>query len=97
MTDPKKIEVMKPDAIIKIDFKPDFYKRLVFLFQTIIEDKTQEELMEASKQIQDNELKEGWIVNYHTVSYLLKASEDYAQANGMTEFVDVSELSEKPL
>lgn len=97
MKDPNKIEIMKPDAIIKIDFKPDFYRRLVFLLETLIQDKNQEELQEAAKQIQENDIKDPWVVNYHTVAYLIKACEDYVQVNGLTEFTDISEISKQPL
>jgi len=86
-----KIEVIKKDAVIQIKFREDFYQRLVLVFKSTFEGKTVEQLQEAEKQIQEKAIKEEWIINYETMAYLIKASEEYLKANNLTEFVDKDE------
>lgn len=87
-----KVPVFKKDAIIQIRFTPEFYQRLVMVLQHIIKDKTPEEFQEAGRQIESKQIKEEWILNYETMLYLVKGSEEYAQENGLTEYKDFDEI-----
>jgi hypothetical protein len=84
-----KIEIFKEDAIINIKFKRDFYHRLVLLLQSLYRDKTEGEMQEATSQIESKNIKEEWVFHYETMIYLIKASEEYAQQNQLTELVDL--------
>lgn len=88
------VEVIKADAVITIKLNRDFYARLTVLFREIVDGKTQEELVEAAKQMEEGNIAEMWIFNYETMIYLLKACEDYCKENNMTEMVSMQELAE---
>lgn len=87
------VEVIKADAVITIKLNRDFYARLTVLFRDIVENKTQEEMAEAAKQIEEGNVAEMWIFNYETMIYLLKACEDYCKENNMTETMPMEELA----
>lgn len=87
-----KIPVFKKDAIIQLKFTPDFYQRLVILLQSVTKDKTQEEFQEAAKQIESKQIKDEWVLNYETLLYIVKGSEEYAQQNDLTEYKDMDEI-----
>jgi hypothetical protein len=91
MEESKKIETLKKDAVLTIKFGADFYQRLVIVLRAIIEGKTPEEMEKAAKKIETKTIDEEWILNYETMLYLVKAAEDYAQANNLTEWQEVSE------
>lgn len=88
------VEVIKADAVMTIKLNRDFYARLTVLLRDIIEDKTQEQMMEAAKQIEQGNVAEMWIFNYETMIYLLKACEDYCKENNLTEMMSTQELAE---
>ncbi len=81
-----KVETLKPDAVITIKFGPDFYQRLVIILRSIIEEKSPEEMEKAAKQIETKVIEEEWVLNYETMLHMVKACEDYAKANNMTEW-----------
>lgn len=91
MEQPKKIEALKKDAVITIKFGADFYQRLVVILRSILESKSPEDLEVAAKKIETKTVDEEWILNYETMLYLIKAAEDYAKANNLTEWQDASE------
>ena len=93
MEGPKKIETLKKDAVITIKFNADFYQRLVVILRSILEDKSPEDLEKAANKIETKTVDEEWILNYETMLYLIKGSEDYAQQNNLTEWQEVSEAS----
>jgi hypothetical protein len=92
MMEENKIKVIKPDAVIVIKFDRDFYQRLTFVLRQIIEDKTPEQMQEAAKQMNENNITDLWVANYQTMLFLLKGSEDYCEQNNLTEMKDISEM-----
>jgi hypothetical protein len=91
MEETKKVETLKKDAIIIIKFGADFYQRLVVILRSILEGKSPEDLEIAAKKIETKTVDEEWVLNYETMLYLVKAAEDYAQANNLTEWQEASE------
>jgi hypothetical protein len=91
MEETKKVETLKKDAIIIIKFGADFYQRLVVILRSILEGKSPEDLENAAKKIETKTVDEEWVLNYETMLYLVKAAEDYAQVNNLTEWQDASE------
>lgn len=90
-----KIEIIKKDAILEIKFKPEFYQRLVIVLQSIIKDKTPQELEKAAKEIEAKQITEEWILNYETMLYIVKGSEEYAQRNNLTETLSLEEFEKE--
>jgi hypothetical protein len=87
--DQNKIEIIKEDAVINVKFKRDFYQRLVMLLQSLYKDKTEGEMQEATSQIENKNVKDEWVFHYETMIYLIKAAEEYAQHNQLTESIDL--------
>ena len=79
------------DAILQIKFRPDFYQRLVNVFKSTYEGKSTEDLERAAKQMEDRKIEEDWILNYETMLFLIRATEDYAKANNFVKSVDLDE------
>ncbi len=84
----QQIERMKEDALIQLRFNREFYHRLVLLLRYLYNGKTEAEIVNAIKQIEEKKITEEWAMHYETMMYLVKGSEEYAQQNNMTEFVD---------
>ena len=89
---PDKIECLKSDAVIQIKFNRDFYQRLTLLLRFTYETHTEQELIEAAKQIEAKDIKEQWIFHYETMLYLVRGAEEYARNNNMTEEVSMEEF-----
>jgi hypothetical protein len=89
-----KIPTLKAGSVLNIDITSDVYQRLIILFQDLLEGKTEEEMLEAKKQIDEKFIKDRWILNYETVFYIITICEKYAKANGMVEEMSVEEYQE---
>ena len=89
-----KIPTLKVGSIMNVNISSDVYQRLIILLQDLVEGKTEEEMLEAKKQIDEKFVKERWILNYETIFYIITLCEKYAKANGMVEEMSVEEYQE---
>lgn len=89
-----KIPTLKAGSVMNINIASDVYQRLIILLQDLVEGKTEEEMLEAKKQIDEKFVKERWILNYETIFYIITLCEKYAKANNMVEEMSVEEYQE---
>lgn len=89
------IERLKEGAVIQVKFGREFYNRLVLLIRYIYESKTEAEMASANKQIEEKNITELWVLHYETMLYLIKAAEDYAIENKLTEKVDLDTVRQE--
>lgn len=89
-----KIPTLKAGSVMNINIASDVYQRLIILLQDLVEGKTEEEMLEAKKQIDEKFVKDRWILNYETIFYIITLCEKYAKANNMVEEMSVEEYQE---
>lgn len=83
------IEMIRKDALIPVKIGTGFYARLREVLLFTLENKTQEEILDANKQIESGNITEDWIRHYETLVVLCKEIEKQASENGMTYFSDL--------
>jgi hypothetical protein len=89
-----KIPTLKAGSIMNVNIASDVYQRLIILLQDLVEGKTEEEMLEAKKQIDEKFVKDRWILNYETIFYIITICEKYAKANNMVEEMSIEEYQE---
>lgn len=89
-----KIPTLKVGSIMNVNISSDVYQRLIILLQDLVEGKTEEEMLEAKKQIDEKFVKERWILNYETIFYIITLCEKYAKANGMVEEMSIEQYQD---
>lgn len=88
MEEQDKIRVLKEDAILQVRFGINFYHRMALLMQSVLQDKTPEEIVTTSENIRDGKpLTEEWMIHYHTMLYFLKAAEEYAEEKDLFKYL----------
>lgn len=87
-----KIERLREGAIMEIKFGREFYQRLVEVLKFVYQGKTESEMLEAAKQIEDKKITKPWVMHYETMLYVVKAAEEFAQIHNLTESVDYETL-----
>ena len=89
-----KIPTLKVGSVMNINISSDVYQRLIILLQDLMEGKTEEDMLEAKKQIDEKFIKERWILNYETIFHIITLCERYAKANNMVEEMSVEDYQE---
>lgn len=90
-----KLPVIRQDAQISMIVGTNFIKRLQELSMNMIVDKTEKELDDFQKELNENktEFEDQWKNNYFTVSILLSSIEKAAEEQGFIDMVDADETS----
>lgn len=83
------IEMIRKDALIPVTIGTGFYARLREVLLFSIQHKTQEEILDANKQIESGNVTEDWVRHYETMAVLCKEIEKQATENGMTYVSDL--------
>ncbi len=89
--------MIKNDAVVTISIGSAFLKRVQKVMVQLISDRTDEEIEEFKKLIQDvtlEELPEPWMENLLIVNTLLRSIEQQAIASGQTYEKDVDDIDE---
>jgi hypothetical protein len=89
-----KVPTLKLGSTMNINISQEVYQRLMILLQDMLDGKTEEEMLEAKKQIEAKYVTEKWILNYETVFYIITLCERYAKANNMVEEMTIEEYQE---
>lgn len=84
------IEVIRKDAQIPVVIGTGFYARLREVLMFTLQNRTQEEILEANTQIETSSITQDWIRHYETMVVLCKEIERQATQNGMTYTSDLS-------
>lgn len=77
-----KFKIIKPEALTTIRVSTAFYYNLKELFYFLIKDKTQEEITDAIKQINEEKIKDEWVYHYKTLFILTSEIEKKAEEAG---------------
>jgi hypothetical protein len=94
-----KVTMIKSDAVISINIGSAYLKRVQKVLVQLISDKSEEELEEFKKAIQDEtleELPEPWMENLLVINTLLRSIEHEAIKSGQTyeENIDDSSIEQ---
>lgn len=84
------VEMIRKDALIPVTFGTGFYARLREVLMFTLQNHTQEEILEANKQIESGAITEDWVRHYETMVVLCKEIEKQASEHGMTYTSDLS-------
>jgi hypothetical protein len=91
----KNIRIIREGSILQVRFGLNFYARLGLILESILKDKTPDEITRAAEIIRDKKQhEEEWIVHYETMLYLMKAIEEYAEDNKLFDFLSEEEYVE---
>ncbi len=89
------IKVLKEDAIIELKFGLNFYIRMGMILDTLLKDKTPEQILEAADILRNKrQHDEEWIVHYETMMYFIQAVEEYATSNKLYNNLTPEEYQE---
>lgn len=89
--------MIKNDAVVTISIGSAFLKRIQKVMVQLISDRTDEEIEEFKKLIQDvtlEELPEPWMENLLIVNTLLRSIEQQAIESGQTYEKDIDDIDE---
>lgn len=92
-----KVTMIKNDAVVTISIGSAFLKRIQKVMVQLISDRTDEEIEEFKKLIQDvtlEELPEPWMENLLIVNTLLRSIEQQAIESGQTYEKDIDDIDE---
>jgi hypothetical protein len=84
------VEMIRKDALIPVTIGTGFYARLREMLLYLLKDKSQEEILEANRQIESGNVTEDWIRHYETTVVLCKEIEKQASEHGMTYTSDLA-------
>lgn len=86
-----KVEQIKPDALIKLEFSAGYCQRIQNLILHYTETKTPDELTAAYQKIGTNGKLDQWEEDLETLLVLVQEIETCAKDQGLTQFVDLPE------
>jgi hypothetical protein len=92
METPKKIKVIKKDAVLSIKMSAAFYLRCKAIAAYLIEDKSNDEINNAYTRIKEQNIDQPWIEHLETI--LVLCAEFDKQAN---ETGNIQELTEEEI
>ncbi len=84
-----KVQQLKQNSLIKLDFSPTFYKRLQDLTVYYTQLKSPEELREIYKKISDNSELDEYESGLETLLILVRSLEDAAMKQSLVEEVEL--------
>lgn len=84
------VEMIRKDALIPVTIGTGFYARLRETLLYLLKDKTQEQILDANRQIESGHVTEDWVHHYETVVVLCKEIEKQASEHGMTYTSDLA-------
>lgn len=94
MSEEPKIEIILPEAIVKLEISTGFYQQMHIMLQDIIEGKTEEEMKDAYAQIEGDDIKEKWITNLKTILIFINDFQKQAKDLGFVKSMTKSEIDE---
>lgn len=89
------IEIIKDDAIVKMDVGFGFYKDMQVALQVFLKDKSSEEIKKAHKEFKENKFTEDWIFAYNTIAAFLNQFQELVKSSNQTEKITKEEYISK--
>ncbi len=89
---PETVEIINQDAIIAINMSTSYYNRLQQVFNTMLSDKSPEEVQEAHEQIKTKNIKELWIANLETLMIVINEFQRNAKEQKKTKIITKEEF-----
>jgi hypothetical protein len=86
-------EIIKSDTIIDIAIGTGYYKKIQEATMFLTEGKTQEEINDALKQIESQNVTSDWVNHYQTLLIFCKEFESKAKELGHTQTVTEEEFN----
>lgn len=86
-------EVIKPDTILDISVGTGYYKKIQEATMFMSEGKSEEELKDALKQIETQNITSDWVNHYQTLLIFCKEFETKARELGHTQSVSEEEFN----
>jgi hypothetical protein len=86
-------EIIKSDTIIDIAIGTGYYKKIQEATMFLTEGKTEEEINDALKQIESQNITSEWVNHYQTLLIFCKEFESKAKELGRTQTVTQEEFT----
>lgn len=85
------IEIIKDDAIVKMDVGFGFYKDMQSALHILLKDKSSEDIKKAHKEFKENKFTEDWIFAYNTIGAFLNQFQELVKKSNQTEKITKEE------
>ncbi len=93
MNDEQKIEIIMPEALVKVEVSTGYYQAIQEMMGFIIKDKTQDQITEAYAKIASKDLSEPWVAHLQTVLIFIKEFQKQAKEKGFVKSMTREEAS----